>query len=97
METNIKDSIPVVNISCRSNFEIEFQNSWSNQARIGQTSRYSLDNLDQNLNTARSYYSPQAEGSYQSINSMKVFFSITLEKCVTFVLVVRAQKKKSKK
>lgn len=97
METNIKDSIPVVNISCRSNFEIELQNSWSNEARIGQTRRYSLDNLDQNLNTARSYYSPQAEGSYQSINSMKVFFSITLELCFTFILVVRAQKKKSKK
>ena len=87
METNIKDSVPVVNISYRSNFEIEFQNSWNNEARIGQTRRYSWDNLDQNVNMARSYYSPQVEGSYQSINSMNVFFSITLELCFTFVLM----------
>ena len=73
MESNIKDSMPVVSVSYRSNFEIEFQNSWNIEARIGQTRRYSLDNLDQNVNTARSYYSPQVEGSYQSINSMKFF------------------------
>ena len=78
MESNIKDSMPVVSVSYRSNFEIEFQNSWNIEARIGQTRRYSLDNLDQNVNTARSYYSPQVEGSYQSINSMKFFLVLLI-------------------
>ena len=78
MENNIKDSMPVVSVSYRSNFEIEFQNSWNNEARIGQTRRYSLDNLGQNVNTARSYYSPQVEGSYQSINSMKFFLVLLI-------------------